>query len=124
MSTDYYYLEKPITYLKLEDAGGHDKLTIWVNHGLTGTLTLAKRETKEVIWLFADDEKCPPLHSHWNAEKKEAIITIEDSTLPDETMVISGHCELLTVAQVKARHGAKRKDGMPTESFGYEEGEA
>ena len=123
MTTSYYRLKKPVTHLRLDEEKGHDKLTIWINHAQSGTLTLANRETQDAIWLFVQQESndhCP-LRTSWGGSDHGAIVTIQDSTLPDETCIISEYGELLTVAKVKARAGAKRKDGMPTELFGYED---
>ena len=121
MSTSFYRLKSPITHLRLEDTGGHDRLSIWVNHAFVGTLTLAYRETRSVIGLLADDDDQCPLRTHWGGSERGAVVTVNDPDLPDEAVVISEYDELLTIAQVKARDGAKRADGMPTELFGYEE---
>ena len=122
MSTSYYRLKKPITHLRLTESPGHDRLTIWVNHAMSGTLTLANRETQEFLRLFAqyqEDARCP-LRTYWGGSDRGSVVTVNDDTLPDEMCVISEYGQLLTVAEVKARAGTKRSDGMPTELFGYE----
>lgn len=123
MSTSYYRLKQPITHLRIEDAGGHDKIKIWVDHGLAGSLTVAKRDTKEFVRLFVlyeEDNECP-LRTHWGGKERGAVVTVNDDTLADESVVVSEYGELLTVADVKKRDGARREDGFPTELFGYEE---
>ena len=119
MSTEYYKLRKPFTHLELDSTGGHGRLKVWIEHGLSGMLTIPNRHLADVLLpLFV--EHPPVLRTHWGG-KKGAIVTVEDRTLSDETVVLSEYGELLTVAKVKARAGATRKDGMPTELFGYED---
>jgi len=121
MSTSYYRLSSPITHLRIEDQVGHDKISVWVNHGLAGALVVSKRETKEVVRMFVcyEDDSICPLRTHWGGRERGAVVTVNDATLPDKAMVISEYGDLLSVADVKARDGAKRDDGMPTELFGY-----
>ena len=124
MSTSYYRLKPPVTHLRLEKGEGHDRLRVWVNHALAGVLTLRKEETHSMLDCFTlyEDDFCCPLRTRWGGADRGAIVT-ENDTLPDEAVVISEYGQLLTVAEVKARDGATRKDGMPTELFGCEEEE-
>ena len=125
MSTSYYRLKPPITHLTLKAESGHDRLKIWVNHGLVGELVLANRETRaflDCFTLYEADNECP-LRSYWGGPERGTVVYANEDNLPDGMMVISQYGELLTVAQVKARNGAKRKDGFPTELFGYEKEE-
>lgn len=120
MSTSYYRLRPPVTYLQIVGGAGHDGLSIWVNHALVGTLTLANRETKSFLKMFSEWYE-PPIRTHWGGPDRGAVVTVVEEDLSDEELLISEYGQLLTVAQIKARDGAKRKDGMPTELFGYEE---
>jgi len=102
--------------------GEQDQLQIWINHELSGLLTVSKHDTRKILSMFTayeEDNECP-LRSHWGGPERGSIVTINDPTIPDEACVISEYGELLTVREVKARSGAKRSDGMPTELFGYE----
>ena len=65
------------------------------------------------------DDKCP-MRSYWGGSERGSVVYANEN-LPDDTLLISSYGELLTVAQVKARNGARRQDSMPTELFGYEE---
>ena len=121
MSTNYYRLRPPITHLKLQREGEGFKLFVWVNHQLSGRLILDKQDTHQVLDCFTlkePDDKCP-LRSYRGGDERGTVV-YENVLLPGEALVISEYGELLTVAQVKARHGAQRKDGMPTELLGYE----
>ena len=122
MSTSYYRLASPITHLRIDGSGAHDKISIWVSHGLSGILVIPKHETHNILRIFSYDEaddKCP-LHTYWGGKERGTVVTTNDESLPDEACVISEYGELLTVGEVKSRDGANRKDGMPTELFGYE----
>jgi len=119
MSTSYYKLRNPFTHLELEHTGGHNHLRVWVDHGLSGTLVIPDRYFAEALrTLFI--EYPPALRTHWGGKDKGAIVTVNEE-LPEKAVVLSEYGELMTVAQVKARAGATRKDGMPTELFGYED---
>lgn len=68
---------------------------------------------------YEDDGDCP-MRTHWGGSEVGSIVTENENNLPDEMIVISEYGDLLTVREVRARQGAKRKDGAPTELFGYE----
>ena len=124
MSTSYYRLRAPITSLRVEEKDlTHIRIRIWISHEFSGELVLADHaEVSSIILMFAlyeDDDKCP-LRAHWGGKDRGAIVTVNDDTLADSECVISEYGELLTVGEVKARDGAKRSDGAPTELFGYE----
>ena len=125
MSTEYYKLRKPFTHLELDSTGSHGRLKVWIEHGLSGMLTIPDRHLADVLRpLFNNDgDYPPPLRTHWGG-KQGAVVTVNDESLPDEAVVLSEYGDLLTVAQVKTRAGATRKDGMPTEPFGYEDAES
>ncbi len=85
-------------------------------------MTLRNEEVKSFVGMFAEyeeDNECP-LRTHWGGKDRGAIVTVNDEEIADEAIVISEYNEILTVAEVKARDGARRADGMPTELFGYE----
>lgn len=123
MSTSYYRLAVPFTHLRVEEQGGaHVRLTLWVNHANAGALTLRTEELSDVlnaVFKYEEDNECP-LRTHWGGADRGAVVTVNDPALPDEAIVRSEYGHLLTVAEVKARDGAKRADGYPTELFGYE----
>lgn len=122
MSTSYYRIQPPVTHLSVEDAGQYDKLTMITDHEAI-TLLVDKGYTKTLVRQFAlyeRDVNCP-LRTHWGGSERGTIVTVNDASLPDDTWVISSYGDLLTVGAVKARAGARRKDGLPTELMGYEE---
>ena len=123
MSTSYYRIAKPISALKIHDNTDRlDTIEFWIAGEYVGALTMDKRHVKSFVRQFVeytDDFHCP-LRTHWGGSQG-AIVTINDESAADDDLVISEYGDLLTVAQVKARHGAKRKDGFPTELFGYED---
>lgn len=122
MSTSYYGLAEPITHLRIESSNQeHTRLGVWVYGGHAGTLTVPTQELKYFLMLFYNDRNCL-LRTHWGGKDRGAVVTVIHD-VPDETIVISERGQLLTVGQVKARDGAKRSDGMPTELFGHEEAE-
>ena len=124
MSTSYYKLREPFTHLELDPAEQPmtSRLQIWIDHTLSGMLLVPNLRVDDILRLFYDDYNAAVMRTHWDGKDTGAVVTVKEE-LPDETVVISGYGELMTVAQVKARAGATRKDGMPTELFGYEDAE-
>jgi hypothetical protein len=122
MSTSYYGLEGPFTSLRLEEGEKHDRLTIWEQGANCGTLVFSKGIGRRIVLKFAEHgyDDVPPLRTHWGGKERGSVVTVNDSEMPDEATVISEYGDILTVGQVKARHGARRVDGHPTELFGYE----
>ena len=123
MSTSYFRLKKPVSHLELREAADGYLLTVWVDGKYTGILHLPPEHLKSVVGMFTQyegDFDCP-LRTHWGGPERGTIVTVNDDTLADELVVISEYGDLLTVGQVMARSGARRKDGMPTELFGYED---
>ena len=123
MSTSYYALRKPISNLQMRDDGANCFLEIWIAGFYAGALTTPKEHIgsiRRMMYEGTDDFHCP-LRTHWGGKDRGAIVTVNIPDLADEELVISEYGELLTVAQVKGRDGAKREDGYPTELFGYED---
>ena len=123
MSTSYFRLKKPVSHLSLKEVADGHLLSVYVAGKFAGVLHLPPMHSKSVMNIFAQyegDFECP-LRTHWGGSGKGAVVTVNDDTLADEAVVISEYGELLTVGRVKARHGAGREDGMPTELFGYED---
>jgi hypothetical protein len=121
MSTSYYHLKHPITSLRVEMRGEHAHLTIWTNGKNNGTLVLGRDELPDILHMFARDagDGGCPMRTHWGGAEVGAVVTENTPGLADDMQIISEYGELLTVGRVRGRAGAKRKDGMPTELFGY-----
>jgi hypothetical protein len=122
MSTSYYLLREPITSLRIDFEDNLFDVIVWVNGEEVGRLTLSDGELNQVLRMFTGDFEA--LHTHWGGKDIGTVVTEHQDAgaiLDGTTQVISEYGELLTVGQVRARAGAKRADGMPTELFGYEE---
>lgn len=125
MSTSYYRLAEPFTSLRLEEWPGHDRLTVFESHANCGTLTMSRGHGRLVAMRFAsrdgDDSSCP-MRTHWGGADVGAVVDVNESGrgLADDITLISEYGDVLTVGEVKARAGARRADGWPTELFGYE----
>ena len=84
-------------------------------------LTLRNEEARGFILCFADKNE-PVMYAYWGGLEHGTVVITYEKGLLSEIQVISEYGELLTVAQVKAQRGAKRKNGVPTELLGYREG--
>lgn len=125
MSTTYYHLQHPVTRFECHSEMGPAIvwLTVYLEGKSAGSLAIPKELIRQWMKLFIDydSDMNAPLRTHWGGADVGSVVTVNEN-LPDDAQVISEYGELLTVGQVKARHGAKRADGWPTELFGYENG--
>ena len=124
MSTSYYRLRDPFSSMRLKEGKVHDRVTLWEGGALAGTLVVRGGTGKRVALIFADqdcDDSKVPMRTHWGGSGVGAVVTVNDRSLADDITLVSEYGDVLTVAKVMAREGAKRKDGMPTELCGYED---
>src|SRR3990170_3080808 len=107
MSTSYYRLKEEITSLRLEEGPAHDRLAVWENHALAGTLTLSLGQGRRIAKYFAqtdeDGAHCP-LRSYWVGGERGTVVYENGAPLPDEAIVVSEYGQVLTAAQVRARY--------------------
>jgi hypothetical protein len=122
MSTSYYLLIEPFTCLRLNEGPVYDRLTVFEGGKNCGTLIMSNGVGRRLARCFReyDHDSICPLRTHWGGKDRGTVVTVNDASLPDDATVISEYGEVLTVKEVKARDGAKRTDGMPTELFGYD----
>lgn len=111
MSTSYYYIQEPITSLRLEEGPGHDRLTVWQSGANAGTLVLTKGSARTIISLFAEhaeDDRCP-MRTHFGGVEVGCVVTENVRGLDPSLILISEYGELFTVAQIRAFAGEGRK---------------
>jgi hypothetical protein len=99
MSTSYYRLREPITSVRVDDIGGHDRISVWIAHGLAGSLVVRKLETKVILRMFA--QEAPSFYVYCDAGRKVRCIMIEEG-LEDAECLVSESGELFNVGQVRA----------------------
>jgi len=124
MSISYNQPIEGITKLRLVEGQAHDRLSIWIEHGLSGELVLPLGWGARLARMFSKDsgdDSNDAMRTHWGGENVGTVVT-DNAHLPDRAILISEYGEVLTAGEVRARAGARRKDGMPTELFGYEAG--
>lgn len=123
MGTSYYRLKKPVTHVSVDRRGVNSKINVWIDNFFSGTLYVPQECTSKIVLMFAEkegDTECP-LRTYWGGAERGTVVVINDLSVPDDTVVISRYGEVLTVREVKTSDGAKRKDSIPTELFGYED---
>lgn len=123
MSTSYNKPIEGITSLRLEEGPEHDRLTVWVEHSNAGTLVVPHSWGRRLVNMFSSDngdDSQDAMRTHWGGKDVGAVLT-DNAHLPEDAVLISEYGEVLTAGQVRARGGARRRDGWPTELFGYEE---
>lgn len=99
MSTSYYRLRQPITSVRVDDTGEHDRISIWIAHGLAGSLLTRKLETKVILRMFA--QEAPSFYVYCDTGRKVRCVVIEEG-LKDEECLVSDYGELFSVKEVKA----------------------
>jgi hypothetical protein len=98
MSTSYYRFKHPITCVRIETEGAHDRVTVWVNHQNTGTLVVDKGTGNDLLDLFEGKQV---MHTYHGGSSNLCVVK-EDPTLSDDEYVISDYNEVMTVREVLA----------------------
>ena len=112
MSTSYYYPQDPITSIRLEQAGKHDRVHVWVNGQKAGTLTVDLGQGATIVRMFADrepDETRCPMRTHWGGTTRGCVVTENVRGLDPSLVLISENGDPVTVQQVRDKHGAGRQ---------------
>ena len=99
MGTDYFELEKPITYLKIEDTRGYCKVSIWINHEYSGLLTVRPEELDDIIELFTSEKVVYRIY--YGGEQKRAITEKMNET--NNPIVISEYGSIVSVKEMNER---------------------
>jgi hypothetical protein len=98
MSTSYYRFKKPITSVQIVTEGKHDKVTVWINHQNTGTLTVDAGTGKDILEMFDSGEQV--LHCYAGAGGP--CVIRNDINILNEEYVISEYGNVISVAEVLA----------------------
>jgi hypothetical protein len=109
MSTNYHQLAPSITSVRVEDTGGHKRLSIWINHALSGTLVFRKEEYSEFISHLLQNDYSAHVASGGKDVGMVVSISVNASHLPDDTILVSDSGEVTTLAGVKALQGQGKK---------------
>lgn len=106
MGTRFYLLKSPVTRLQLEANQELDKLSVWIDHELSGALMMPKGQSRDVTLFFVRQE--PALYARWGGAMRGTVVTVDDPDLLDEMAVVSERGELMTVGEVKAKDRERR----------------
>ena len=108
MSTSYHYLSDPVTSVRIVPYGPHVLLSIWVNHGLAGSLTLLEAEARRLLLNLsdnhADGDTCP-MRTHFGGNEVGTVVTENVRGLDPELVLISEYGEPRTVGQIRRHEG-------------------
>ena len=122
MSTSYCVPIEGVTNLRLTEGPVHDRLAIWIEHGLAGELTVPSGWGRRLVCLFSSDnydDSQDAMRTHWGGSEVGSVVT-DRAHLPGDVVLISEYGDVTTAGEVRLLDGAKRSDGMPTELFGYD----
>ena len=102
MSTTFYRLGGGVTSLRLATLGGHTEISIWVNGGRAGALTLREKEVPEFLYLLRGREFCNRASTGLGMLlSRELSLTDSELSLVDpELRLISEYGELTTVGKL------------------------
>jgi hypothetical protein len=99
MGTEYYELKKPLTSLVCQDIGGHIHLTIFMNHGSTGTLILRKGEELSDFLNLLKGE-CVAKTSYLG-DIKGKVLKLMKSFDSENVQLLSSNDESITLKELK-----------------------
>ena len=98
MGTDYFELRKPITHLSLEKRGGHYRISIWINHGLSGVLIIREDELDDTMDLFTSEKVV--YHGYYGSGQKEIIEKIHET---NNLVVISEYGNIIEAEKLEGK---------------------
>jgi hypothetical protein len=98
MSTSYYRFKAPITNVRVETIGPHDKVTVWVNHQNAGTIVVDAGQGRDILKMFNSGEQV--LHCYAGGAGHIPCVVKKDPNIQDSEYVISDYGDVLTAANV------------------------
>ena len=123
MSTSYYYVRQPFTSVHLEEGPVHDRVTIFEKGANCGMLTVTAGTGSSVCWFFADhnvEDWQAPMRTHYGGKDVGCVVTENLRGLDPRLLLISEYGKPMTVGEIRALAGRRRKDDAPGELFGYD----
>lgn len=109
MSLAFYRLEPPVTSLRAETFGQRVKLSVWVEHALAGALMLPINSASNFILSLTAIGHGICLYTHFGGPKKGLVVDVFDTSLADDTVVVSAVGTVTTIGEVKGCAGAGRR---------------
>jgi hypothetical protein len=97
MSTSYTRFKKPITCVRIETVGPHDRVTVWINHQNTGTLVVDAGTGGDLLEMFDSGEQV--LHCYAGPGSSPCVVK-DDPNIQDTEYVISEYRDVTTAANV------------------------
>ncbi len=120
MSTNYYRLREPFTGASFVDYGNLVKAVIRINGKYAGYLWIEPGD-RRVLSIAMADRDHSAMQSHSSSPGRGTVVMENVAGLEPTDQLVDDYGDLYTVAQIRARDGAKRVDGLPCELFGYED---
>lgn len=102
MSTAYHRLAAPVTSVRVTEAGGHRHLDVWVDHKLSGRLTLDEDVLPGVLGLLALDVD-PQGASYGDTCLVAGGKLYEDPAWPDDLQLVDEYGRLTTLGALRGR---------------------
>jgi hypothetical protein len=107
MSTSYTRFKKPITCVRIETVGPHDRVTVWINHQNTGTLVVDAGTGSDILEMFDSGEQVlhcyagPLTGPDLDGTSKGACVVRTDPNISDDEYVISEYGVVMTAGEVQ-----------------------
>lgn len=107
MSITYYLPRPPVTSLRLDTEGAHDKLSVFVRGKLSGVLVTDQRCGGELATFFRGE---PLLHSHYGGDERGVMfesLSIPLEAIAPSTCIIDEYGGVSRVGDLLAKRGAR-----------------
>lgn len=98
MSTDFFEFESPVTSVRERVKGQHSRISVFVNHKLSGVLVVGTDEAPGVITLFAGHE---PVARRIGTGGGGVAVHFYKSVSP-ETVLVSSDGKLVTAGELQS----------------------
>lgn len=102
MSTSYYPLKDPITSLSIAN-DVHSKITFWIRHKNSGTLTVDRNDTASIVLMLIDDTNAPAMTSYYGGDKIGTIVVENKPNLLAEQILVSEYGKVLNISQIREK---------------------
>lgn len=90
MSTDYFRFKTPVTSIRTVTEGAHDKVSVWINHQLSGVLVVD--HGANIADLFVDHNK--RVFETWALQSGKVATHCFDKSISEDEYVISEYFEI------------------------------
>lgn len=105
MSTGFHRMNPPVTSVRLDEGPGHDRVSVWTDHGLSGTLTVTAGQGRRLCLVLTRADQA--VTRVGVGDGMVGLIVADDPPEPDECLV-SDYGDVTTLSELRAAPNVER----------------